>query len=317
MTQLQPQFTVKMQLVTPEMAQQWLAAMPYEMQRDVQPHHVNQLAEAMERDQFVPATSIYVAHFQGNQFLLDGQHRLSAIVRCKKPQWFGVTEYFFESQESIAWAYGHLDRNMVRSFAALVKAMELDKKADITPANYKRLRAGIAFLVSGCRHNVSTSKPINDQDLIDYTLTYAPHMRSFVDLLKNAESRMRYAVLRSSSLAIVLLSLRFSAPYAALRGDPSVTEFWEGVIFDDGIQLGDPRKVANRHLVASVMNASTNHRVVGQSVVTPPYSSRYLVNCFNAYMERRTLSRTNVLDAMSDIRMYGVPVDTAAWVRGE
>lgn len=67
--------------------------------------------------------------------------------------------------------------------------------------------------------------------------------------------------MRVASLSIVLLSLRFSAPKAEAQGDPSVDEFWRGVIFDDGIQIGDPRKLANRHLLTTAMATSNvnNH----------------------------------------------------------
>jgi hypothetical protein len=291
-------------------AARWLETMKYEHQRTIRKHHVEELAEEMRRGKFVPGTQIRIASYQGRMMLVDGQHRLAAVVASGLPQTFTILEVEAKSEAEVAWMYGYTDIGMRRTASDLYSALELTEEFGISRTDVNNLSAAVIFMASGCLRNKSGNSPIHRDDVVSYMRTYAPYMKQYVELIFQCDTRMRNASTRAASLSIALLSLRFSLPYAESRGEPSVVEFWRGVIFDDGIQIGDARKVANRHLLGSTM---LGNGIVG-AATTPAYSSRYLVKCFQAYMERREIKQTKVFDAQAPIDMHGVPKDRTQWM---
>ena len=82
-------------LVTPEMALAWLTEMPYRGQRAVRQHRVDELAEEMRQGRFRLST-IDIRRVgpkgSGQRYLINGQHRLLAIVESGIAQMMVVIE---------------------------------------------------------------------------------------------------------------------------------------------------------------------------------------------------------------------------------
>ncbi len=78
-----PRLTSTWEWVTPELAEQYLA-LGARNPRKLNERHVLLLAEQMERGQWMPNGEAIVFDVDGH--LIDGQHRLSAIVLVGKPQ---------------------------------------------------------------------------------------------------------------------------------------------------------------------------------------------------------------------------------------
>lgn len=298
------------QRITPVEAGQWLETMKYNHQRAIRKHHVEALAEEMRYGRFVQGTQIRIASYGGRMMLVDGQHRLAAVELSGLSQTFTVLEVVAESEDEVAWMYGYTDIGMRRTAGDLYSALGLAEELNLSKRDVDNLSAAIIFMTSGCMRNKSGVNAPHRDEIVTHMRFYAEYMREYVDLLQECERRMRNAATRAASLSIVLLSLRFSKPRAESRGDPSVVEFWRGVVFDDGIQIGDARKIANRHLLnSSMINGITSFG----NATTPAYSSRLLVRCFHAYMERRDTKQVKVLDAQAPLHMYGVPIDPQKW----
>lgn len=301
-----------MMRVTPDMAAQWLDRMKYQHQRVIRQHHVEYLAEEMRRGRFLQGTLIHFVSLGGEQSLVDGQHRLWAVVTSGIPQSFTVLVTPVDSDEDAAWIYGNTDIGMKRVGADLYGALDLSSEFDISKRAVSDLSAAIGFMNSGCIRTMGGSNILHRDDLVQRMRLYVPYMREYILLVENAEQYIRRAVFRTATLSTALLTLRFSKQRSEIRGDPSVTEFWRGAIFDDGIAVGDPRKVANRHLLNSGMlgGATSAPRT---TIITASVSCRTLVNCFNAYMERRSLTFTRVPDHRAPLNLYGTPNDPAQW----
>jgi len=303
---------VSTQTITPEVATEWLEAMVYKHQRAIRQTHVEFLAEEMRRGNFVQGTQIRVVLYRDRQYLVDGQHRLWAIVLSGAAQVFSVLRTYARSEEEIAWMYGNIDVGLRRTGSDLFGALELDEEFQLSKTNISSLNAAINFMSSGCVRNGAPM--LHRDDAVRCMRIYAPYMREYIELAASCdERRIRKPATRAATLSIALLTFRFAAPRAESRGDPSVPEFWRGVIFDDGIQIGDPRKVANRHLLSAGMagGASADYKPFS---VSPAYSSRFIGNCFNAHMERRQLKMTKVFDVRAPLDLYGVPRDPSQWL---
>lgn len=298
--------------VSPEMATQWLETMQYEHQRSVRQEHVDYLAEEMRRGRFISGTQIHVVEWGDRRVIVDGQHRLWAVVESKTTQQFSVLRTKAERKEDVAWIYGNTDIGMRRTGTHLLGALELDVEVGCSKTEVRYVHGAINFMFSGCLRNKHPTYTLHRDDAVRHIRTYAPFVREYLEIIKGCEKHINRTALRSASLAVALLSLRFTKPCAEKRGDPSVVEFWKGAIFDDGLSLGDPRKLANRHLLNTQIsgNGSDSSR---SDVISAAYACRYLTSCLGAWMERRELTRTMVRDAHAPFRLYGVPNDVDQW----
>jgi predicted ester cyclase len=92
-------------LITPELAERFLAL--NHKNRKLRPNRVAELADAMRKGEWQFFGQAIVISKEGS--LLDGQHRLAAIIKSKKPQMFNVQTGVEES------AFKVIDTNKVRS----------------------------------------------------------------------------------------------------------------------------------------------------------------------------------------------------------
>jgi hypothetical protein len=308
----QPKTTATIETIDPGLAELLLTSKRYPGQRPVRQWHADRLAVTMRNGTFVQDTPIRIAYCEGNGYLLDGQHRLNAVIIAGIPQRFTIIEIQADSMEQIAWQYGHTDIGMKRTAGDLYTALDTGGKLGLTKQEVMNLSAAVQFMASGCLHHGRTDK-VADEVALDYMERYAPFMQEYSQLATNCERSIRNAVVRAATLSVALLSLRFTAPYAKRREAPDVIAFWRGAIFDDGVPLGDPRKLANRHLRNATMGGGGTAAGGGKSFVTAAYSSRYLVSCLNAHIQGRKLAMAKVYDETRPIDLLGVPTDPKLW----
>lgn len=310
--------TTVIQSVTPAMAEQWLRDYAYEHQRPLRERHVRNLAAEMEAKRFRQNTQIHLVAFQSRLILIDGQHRIAAIVKSGQPQSFAVLITSAETSEEVALLYGTTDIGLRRSASDYYSAMDLSTELDLQTYEITKMAAALNFMQSGCVSSLTGMGGTAWQyESVPAIRLYAPYMRQFRELRLGASKGVNKSVMRAATISVALLSLRFSVPVAESRGDPSVDDFWRGVIHDDGISATDPRKLALRHItgVTMIRTKALPRSSVILNVTTAAYSTRYLASCFNAYMDRREIKSPRVVDSEAALAMYGVPVDPAEWVK--
>lgn len=293
------------------MAAKWLETMPYEHQRKVRQWWVDYLAEEIRREKFIQGTQIHLACLGSRQALIDGQHRLWAVVSAGIPQSFTILKTQVQSEEEIGWLYGSTDIGLHRTASDLFGALDLPAELGMTKTQVDQMGAAVRFMRSGCTRQESGTNRMHREDIVNAIRLYTPYGQQFFELITGCETRMAISSSRAATLSLALLTLRFSAPYAAQRGKLSPMDFWRGVVFDDGIQVGDPRKLANRHLLTTAMSG-------GQKITTPvspAHSTRYLGFCFNAFIGRQMIKFTRVYDQTAPLAVYGVPKDHSVWLK--
>lgn len=296
--------------VTPEMAARWLETMPYEHQRGIRQNWADFLAEEIRRGNFQQNTVIKIACLDGRQILVDGQHRLWAVVNAGVAQSFVVHTSLADDSDQVAWMYANTDIGLRRTASDLYAALDLPTELGMTKSQIDALSATIGFMLSGMmRQDNSGVRKHRDTVLAGIRL-YAPYARQFFALMEKTILQ-RNGIRRAATVGVAVLTLRFSVPKARQSNMPSPIDFWQGVAADDELRATDPRKFATRHLLTSGM---VNGRRAGAKIVTPQYSARMLASCFNAYVARREISQTpKVLDPSAPIVIYGVPREPAQW----
>lgn len=302
--------------VDPVLAQHIIGTMTYEYQRPVRSHKVTQYANAMREGTFLAATTIRIMRTENAQYLVDGQHRLRAVIESGVTLQFNVVEIAGVTPHDVAVTYGSLDVGMVRSPGDRLKPHELDKELGLSHTDIGDLSPAVQFLATGCTKTSGRKGRESQTELIRWIRLYGDAMRTYKNIVNESlPRRVRSSALRSSMVAVALLTIRFALPLAERTGKPDVLEFWRGSLFDDGIALGDPRKLVNRHLLTVGIGAGTVASRHNLTFVSPAYAARYIATCFNAYMARETRKMAKVVDTAAPLGLYGVPADSEEWMR--
>lgn len=295
------------QTIGPELAKRLLETMQFDGQRRLRLGWVNVLAEEMCRGKFRPKTQIFIANYNDTQTLIDGQHRLRAVIQSGVPIEFDVVETEVRDATELADLYSTTDIGGRRTDADKLRPYGLESAYGITETHLAKLSATVKFMLTGCMAAGGPAKIHQTRPLMDI---YAPYLRQYLSVRDHCHpgARVWSGSLRSPTLALALLSLRFSA---AKIGQEQVRTFWTGALLDDGLRQGDPRKVAYQHITeARLQTVGLGQR--NQSV-SAARSFRLLSSCFNAYATGRELRYPKVFDDRSAVNVYGTPSDPSLW----
>jgi hypothetical protein len=149
---------------------------------------------------------------------------------------------------------------------------------------------------------VANQGKLHTDDRLKMMRDYNDACSSYLEVVAGTEKGLRNRLTRSATFSVALVTFRYSA---TVYGD-KVEKFWHGAAWDDGLRIGDARKVANRHLLETGMTGGASG-VSSNRVASPAYSSRFLAQCFNAYVEERQLKHTKIYDARKSILILGSP----------
>ena len=111
------------QTITPERAARLLQHCAYPLQRKLWNGHVQYLATAMRHREFYPSP-IHVCALSSdpdNAFLVDGQHRLAAIVECGIPQKVFLIESEVDTEQELGRLYASIDRGRARGNREVIR----------------------------------------------------------------------------------------------------------------------------------------------------------------------------------------------------
>ena len=285
--------------VTPETAASWLRLHNYEHQRPIRSSNVEFLAEEMRRGEFRQGVQIHFARWEGRLHLVNGQHTLSAIVKSGIRQAMSVCY----TDEDPAQVYGRHDIQKKRTTADMFSALQTADEFGFTASQLNRMGAALRFIHEGFSKQTQKMHP---RELLSLVEQYADAGIAYFDEILGADQYIRSPLTRTATLSVALVTYRFSA---AKYGGSVVSDFWKGIAFDDSVARGDPRKTAKRHLETINMQGS-NGDATAKIKKSAAYSSRYVAQCFNAFVENRNLGKTYVMDeATRPIIINGTPWD--------
>lgn len=292
--------TSNIKRVTPQMAETWLKQCKYERQRNVRPHHVEFLAEEMRRGNFRQGTQIHFTEYEGKLHLVNGQHTLSAIIKSDLPQILDICQ----TDEDPSVAYYRHDNGLKRTPADMFSAMYIAEEFGITKTQTNALGAAVRFIAQNFKQKPTRSERVtvvHPDDQLGLMREYGEYAEAYFDIAAGRPKHMRSSVERAATLSVALVTLRYAYP---TMGDV-VTDFWKGAIFDDGLSAGDARKAANVHLLTTGMGGGGQGYTI--QTKTSEYSARYIARCWNAWVEKREISFTKVLDQFAPIIIRGTP----------
>lgn len=307
--------------VTPEMARAWLAAMPYEHQRNVDKQAVTRLANEMRRANFFAGSTIRIARLaDGRELLVDGQHRLNAVAQAGVPIVFTVVREDVPSEAYARELYGKTDRGKARQGRDMVKHYDLGKADGLTVQQANAVWTAAGFIHVGLLNRMAANLP--DAERAALVTLYAPHMARLCALAEGALSDVRRALFRPHTLSVALVTLRHNPISRVRRGEvPTVEAFWQGAILGDGLENTDPRKLLHLHLIKGVKVHATTASSSFLRLVTQEYGARAIITLFNRYMSGKKIAAAegyknalNIEDPRSEPAIYNCP-PASEWTR--
>lgn len=293
---------IKYVTITPETAIQLLQN-GFERQRNLRPAVTATYAQAMKRGTWDDNSIIRICVVDDKDYLIDGQHRLNAVIKAGIPQTFIVQRQRVEDLETIARIYTMIDKSLARSVGDDLKALGFADRFDITADQARRLSSAVALIATDFRK--PDQKTLHSDDRIRMMQEYLPAYHKYIRAIVAADRVMKPRMYRSATLGVALVTFRYSATKYH-----NVTDFWSGVASDDGILAEDPRKYCNRHLmyVGMIGGGASGENFIKHQ--TAAVSSRLVAGYFNAFIEERSMKQSiKVLDPYKPIIILGSPFD--------
>lgn len=284
-------------MIDPTGARSILANKLWDRQRPLRSATVANYSRQMNTGQWQPASVIRYAVLDGKEYLIDGQHRLQAIVDSSTVQEFVCVYSTVASDEELAALYASIDRGLSRTPFDQLHAIGLDDYYGWNQTTTNMIATAVNFIAGGFNESVGRAK-LSGLELAEMIETYAVAAEQYVWLYDNtASSVIRAGFRRRATASVALVTLKQSV---VVYGG-HVNDFWLAIANDSPMKTGDPRKLALHHLMLSRVTGGASR---GDRRYTSYYSSRYIANCFNAFVEKRSLKMTRVSET-SPIRING------------
>lgn len=283
-------------VITPELAKRILDESNYEGQRKVDDRSIIAYAEMMRRSLWDLTDPISFAVFNGSLILVNGQHRMHAVVKYGHPVEFRVAMNECNTEEQLRALYYRFDtvmrkRTNEQVLSAIALAAEQGVSRNIASATFRSVGIIANGFVVPSNYTIK-NEAVAKLWVVDLRLEACTpwwHAARILEAaMKRGERSLRQKILRSTTFAIALLTARYQPEHAE--------QFWRGVAENDGLKRGDPR-----HTFVNDLKS----RDAGQGSVSQGLASAAIA--WNAYVERRRIQVIKVPDDYN-LRVAGTPV---------
>lgn len=273
--------------VGPALAERILAEANYVGQRPIRQFHVEDLASHMRRGAWSAATQLYFGRLGERLHLVNGQHRVRAVVVADADIVFQIAIEDVDSIQALAALFYRHDRlSRGRSTSEVLTAVGVGERYDLSAGMCKSVFNAMPLIVRRFeRPNYQTDAFVRDDDArLAAAQPWWPTAVAYEGLIKGASRVIKKRLINSQITAVALATIKHQPTRA--------TEFWQGIAENDGLRKGDPRKTF----------IEDAHDSVGSSVILATVASI----AWNAFFEARNINSVRVIDG-SPVRINGTP----------
>jgi hypothetical protein len=269
-------YTNTVQTITPDIAYEILTTMAYERQRRTRPQHVASLARELLRGTFKPGTIEINTLPEGDQYLIDGYHRLQAIIEAGVSSPMVIVNCAVGSMDEVDANYAVTDTGLIRTSVDRATAYNLPSRFALSPRWVTSLGYAVAAITGGFEfdsNDLHTRDAVrSDAVRIPLMETWLPEMHRFVEILAQNKGMWMGGKTRNASLvAIALVTLRYQPERAE--------QFWAAVAKNDGLGRTQPERILIDYLQSSSVKREG----------TRAYA-RAIAYCWNASYDGRPLT---------------------------
>ncbi len=259
--------------VDPAFATDLLATNVYQHQRALREQTVLTYAAAMKAGTWSLST-IEMGALPSSVHLLNGQHRLHAVIRSETTQPFAILTHPCETERDLATIYGRIDRGAARRPRDAFAAHELPDELGLTATQLETASSAMVYLLSGFSAldtgAVKVQLQSNDRKLA-WLREWAPELRNYFAI--TARSSFSRTVHRAPILSVAIATLRYRHETAL--------PFWTAVAHPDMRDSTHPATVLLGYLESRVMLGKAVRLVI----------AKIAANAWNAFYQGRTLSK--------------------------
>ena len=275
--------------MTPSHAQYILDTQLWDRQRNLRMPHVLYLSSAIERGELWRVVLEFAELPDGTRVLVDGQHRLNALLRSGRTLPAVVIVNRATNDREVARLYASIDRQKTRSMLDALRAYAIVTDTAISLETLSKFSAGVALLSSGFTRDFSQASR-SHVSRADQLETWLPEIEAYLGLIRGHQKEMWNLLASRSSVTAVAL--------ATLRSQPDMaSQFWGGIAADDGLSVGDPRHTLLRWLRATPMRALPNAIVY----------ALYVALAWNHFYAGTSLTKMIVKSKSAPVRILGTP----------
>jgi hypothetical protein len=266
-------------------AMAWLALYETDVQRDLRPGRVAELAAIMQAGKWLPLSDIHIGLLDDRYHLIDGQQRLHAIVKSGLPQVLRVNLWQVNSRAELVERSEAL--NNTKRHTLIDRLKTRNNIGDLGLSNSEIARVKSAFVFIDNRFNGGNAIPLFIECIEEMMQEYASSARAYLDVTRSAKGTVRDAMRWGVTIALGLVTFQESAVFlsSAVVGD-----FWHDVSQMINATPGDPRGMAADFLIKYQPPNSNGSKPARSHA----YIARYLARCFNAWAVGETLKAVRV-----------------------
>lgn len=280
--------------ITPDDANHIVTTMNYTGQRNVNNGRVELFADAMKHGDWADGMQINFARLDGRLILVNGQHRLHAVVRANISLEFVITIHECETEDEVGKLYYRFDKNLgIRTMADAIRSTGAASKHDMcSDRDAYCVTAAVKVIAANFRALAGNDKArylANPDRLFAAANPWWDEGRTYLSLVNAADGKLKKRLMRQGVMAVGMMTV-------ANQLDCART-FWQGVAEDDGLSKRDPRHALVRYL-REELNSFDNRLV---------HQMRGAAACWNAFYENRDLLLVRI-DVDKQLVIKGTPI---------
>lgn len=284
-------------VLAPQTAQRIVEELNFPGQRPVDRSRVQNRLLWLTTGRWSHAFSITLARLpDGRLWLVDGQHRLHAIVLHGEPVKVRIIVHDVQSEDEARALFAGFDRSdSVRTDIQMLNAAQLSARSGLSKTMTSALYKAVPFLLMGLQTGRGQWQgeafvPARQvESKMDALLEWVEEAKKYSADIANADSHIKRKLMGAGCMAVALMTYRYQPERAHA--------FWHGIACNNGLARNDPR---NR-LIADFAERQLNAGSAMQSVLQPALA-------WNAFCTGRELKILRIRDE-TRLSLWGTPLE--------
>lgn len=287
--------------MAPGVAGRILEEMNFNGQRKIKEHRVVKHSARISNGLWKASFPITIVCIQnGGMWLIDGQHRLTAIARNSQSWPVTVIIAKAESEDEARRLYAGFDEpDSGRSSYEVIDAVGLSEELALPRSFTSRLFCALPVLRNGLEplsgSEIEAGKYVRlfgtDSRLADIG-DWKREAEQYLQVIKKTTGKIRQKLNTVGVMSVALYTLRYQPAKAS--------QFWHGLAENDGLRRDDPRATLLRDMMERNASAGSNR----QTVQVPAAA-------WNAFCEGRPLKIIKCITG-APLTVWGTPVQGRA-----
>lgn len=285
--------TIEKKVITPEIAEDILSSSIMEYQRPLRKGHVKFLAKEIKAGRFGTNTISICENGKGEQYLVNGQHTLRAIIEAETPLLLTVEIYKVSSVEQVMDIYSLIDKPIKRTRTDTFRVHKLEEELGLSRTFVDRYARASFYILNNFKR--TNAENVDDKELIGFMRDWLIPAKAYLTAIESCDG-LRIAMERTDVLTVGLITSKYSE---------KAFDFWNLVVTDDGLRSGDPRKILRKWLEETGRKGGGSSRK--QRQVETQTALRCLISAWNAYIEGREMKLIRILNSSLPFTILDTP----------